>query len=109
MTTEGSRRPLDFYARQGPITDPGEYAGYLEGLPTEIPALCQVLQGILLHLHWARRYGVELSEERKREADLRHVERMLSRIREMDDRDLASARPLEKRSRQIHRPHSAPH
>ena len=34
------------------MTDPGEFAG----LPTEIPALCQVGQGLLMHILWAEGY-----------------------------------------------------
>ena len=57
--------PLGYYARPGLMTDPGEHAGLSESLPTDIPALCQVVQGILLHIFWAERYGVARSEERK--------------------------------------------
>jgi hypothetical protein len=78
------------------MTDPKEYAGLFEGLPTEIPALCQVVQGLLLHIFWAERYGVELPEERQQEVNIRQVAHMLARIRAMDDRPLTLARPLEK-------------
>jgi hypothetical protein len=40
------------------MTDPGEHAGLFEGLPTEIPALCQVVQGLLLHIFWAERHSI---------------------------------------------------
>jgi len=89
--------PLEYYARLGLMTDPGEHAQLFEGLPTEIPDLCQVVQGLLLHIFWAERYGVELSEERKQEVSIRQVAQMLAHIREMDDRPLTVARPLEKR------------
>jgi len=95
--SESTIHALEYYARPGLMTDPGEHAGLFEGLPSEIPALCQVVQGILLHIFWAERYGVELSEERKQEVNISRVSHMLARIREMDDRFLTIARPLEKR------------
>ncbi|HEC35459.1 MAG TPA: hypothetical protein ENI39_02870 [Anaerolineae bacterium] len=89
--------PLEYYARPGLTTDPGEHARLFDGLPTEIPDLCQVVQSILLHIFWAERYGVELSEERKQEVNIRQVAHMLARIREMDGRPLAFARPPNER------------
>jgi hypothetical protein len=88
---------MDYYAGPGLMTDPGEHADLLEYLPTEIPALCQVVQGLLLHVFWAERYGVELSEERQREVEIRRVSEMLARIQGMDDRPLTVERPLERK------------
>jgi len=79
------------------MTDPAEHAELLEGLPTKIDALCDVVQGILLHVFWAERYGLTLSEEREQEVQIRSVARMLGRIRELDDRPLIATRPLEQR------------
>jgi hypothetical protein len=55
--------PLEYYAHPGPMTDPKKYASLFEGLPTTIPALCQVVQGLLIHIFWAERYGLALSDE----------------------------------------------
>lgn len=55
---------LEYYAHPGLMTDPGEHAGLLDDLPTEIPALCQAVQGLLLHIFWAERYGMTPLEER---------------------------------------------
>ena len=38
---------LNYYASPGPMTDPGEYAHLFDDLPTEIPALVEVVQGLL--------------------------------------------------------------
>jgi hypothetical protein len=94
---EPTTHPLEYYAHPGLMTDPGEQVGLLEGLPPEIPALCQVVQGNLLHIFWAERYGVELSEVRKQEAEIRSVAGMLTRIRSVDDCPLTIPRPLEER------------
>jgi hypothetical protein len=95
--SEVTSNPMDYYAGPGLMTDPGEHADLLEYLPTEIPALCQVVQGLLLHVFWAERYGVELSEERQREVEIRRVSEMLARIQGMDDRPLTVERPLERK------------
>jgi hypothetical protein len=89
--------PLEYYACSGPITDPGEYVGLFEGLPTGVPALCQVVQGVMIHRDSANWRGVQLTEKQKQDADLRHVARLLARIHEVDDRPLTIPRPLEKR------------
>lgn len=89
--------PLEYYAHPGPMTDPQEHAGLFEGLPTDISALVQVVQGLLLHVFWAERYGVTLPEERKQEVNIRAVSHILARIQELDARPLTVARPLEKK------------
>lgn len=89
--------PLQYYAVPGVMTDPEEHRHLFEGLPGDIPALCGIVQGLILHVHWAERYGVQLSEERRQETNLRRVSRQLARITELDDSPLTAARHLEKR------------
>lgn len=89
--------PLEYYAHPGLMTDPGKHVGLFENLPADIPALCQVVQGLLLHIFWAEQYGEELSKERKQEVNIRQVSPMLAPIQELGDSPLAVARPLEKR------------
>jgi hypothetical protein len=79
------------------MTDPGPYADRLDGLPTDIGALCEVVQGQLLHIFWAERYGVTLSDARKQEVQIRPVAEKLARIQAVDARPLTVARPPEKR------------
>ena len=91
--------PLEYYAQPGPMTDPKEYAPLLDNLPTDTlcASLCRVVQGLMVHIFWAERYGLQLSDERKQEVELRWITRMLARIRELDDRPLTQARPLDKK------------
>lgn len=35
-----------FYTTPGPMTDPGEYAPLLDGLPTALPARVRALHGL---------------------------------------------------------------
>ncbi|UCB43275.1 MAG: transglutaminase domain-containing protein [Dehalococcoidales bacterium] len=88
---------LQYYATHSVMTDPGEYRHLFDGLPTDIPSFCEVVQGLILHTHWAERYGMQISKERERENSLRKITRQLARIMELDDSPLTVARPLEKR------------
>ena len=88
---------LDYYCQAGIITAPGDNVRLLDTLPKDIPGLCKVVQGVMLHIFWATAYGVRLSEDRKNEVNLRKVERILSRIIELDERPLTIAREPELR------------
>lgn len=48
----------------------------------------------MVHVFWAARYGLELTDERRDEVTLRSVERILARIRALDPRPLTQARAL---------------
>jgi len=89
--------PLQYYAQQGAITDPGSHTPLLEVLPSAISDLCQVVQGLLIHVFWAERYGVVLSKERRQKVNIRPVSGMLARIEESSAAALTIARPLEQR------------
>ena len=88
---------LDFYKTYGPMTNPGPYAGLLDGLPEGVGALCQVVQGLMVHIFWAEQYGLQLDPVRKGEVQLRDVPRKLARVMELDPRPLTEARPPELR------------
>lgn len=82
---------LDFHARPAAMTrDPG---GRLDGLPREPAALARVVQGLLLHEHWAPAYRVTLSDERRSDSHVRPVEELLDRILARDPRPLGVPRP----------------
>lgn len=89
--------PLDYYATHGPITGPGEHASLFDALPPDIGALCEIVQGLVLHPFWAPQYGAQVPKEREEETQLRHVSKMLARIHELDARPLSEPRQLEKR------------
>lgn len=88
---------MEYYTTQSVMTDPGKYAGMYEDLPDDIPGLIRVVQGVLLHVFWTSRYGVELSEEREKEVNIRKVEDMLERILELDANPITAPRELDKR------------
>jgi hypothetical protein len=86
-----------FYSQPGVMSDAGEYLALLQALPEEVPALVNILQGLLLHVFWAERYGVQLSEERKQEVQIRSVRHKLERLFAIDPRPLNEARAPEQR------------
>ena len=97
---------LDFYARQTRITSPGSFSHLYEGLPREIPELCQVLQNILIHMWWIRQdtYGFTLHELREAgrdviaEISLSTAENRLSEIQRLEPTPLTSLRRPASRS-----------
>jgi hypothetical protein len=64
---------LPFYASPGHFTGPGEFSSFFTDLPDELPSLVKIDQNTLLHVFWAERYGVHLSEERKAPLQVRSV------------------------------------
>lgn len=87
----------DTFRRQSPVTEPGPHAAALDALPGEVDALVRVVQGLMVHVYWAERYGLDLSPERRDEVNLRAVGRILDRVAELDDSPLHVARPVERR------------
>jgi len=88
---------LEFYTKHGLMSNPGEHASMFSNLPDEIPALCKVVQGLLIHEGWAGAYGVSMSEERNLESSIRMVSKKMDRILELDDRPLIEPRPAGQR------------
>lgn len=94
---ESNSGMLDYYRQPHIMTEPGEYGYLLKNLPDSIPALCKTVQGVILHIFWAEAYGVKLSEERKKEVELRTFGSMLARIAELADQPITTARDPEMR------------
>jgi hypothetical protein len=88
---------LAYYASPGIMTNPGNHADLLKGLPGDLETLCRVVQGNLLHVFWAERYGVTLTDEQKSALQIRPLAQKLARLRLVDDRPVLAERPPEKR------------
>jgi hypothetical protein len=86
-----------FYSQPGILTDAGSRAALFTALPDSIPALCEVVQGLILHRDWASHVGVSLNDERIQETNLRTVNRQLDCILQMDNSPLNVKRLREKR------------
>lgn len=88
---------LTYFAQYGKITNPGSYAHLYKYLPSDLPSLVQVVQGLMIHVFWGERYGLNLSEERQAEVQLRSMERRLVRTLELDASPLTTHRSNEKK------------
>ena len=86
---------LTYFARHGKITHPGSYAHLYTDLPSDLPSLVRVVQGLMVHVFWGERYGLNLSEERKAEVQLRTMERRLACTLELDPSPLVLPRANE--------------
>jgi hypothetical protein len=86
-----------YYATQSSFTDPGANAGLFVGLPSTIDGLCRVVQGLYIHYMEGERCGYTIPQERLSEVNTRYIDKMLTRIIELDDRPLTESRPPEKR------------
>jgi hypothetical protein len=70
-----------------------ECASELAGLPRGIDALCEVVQGLLVHRDIAPfLYGLSLSVEQRDAANVRPLSEILSRMRMLDRKPLTAAR-----------------
>jgi transglutaminase-like putative cysteine protease len=87
----------DYYTRQSPISHPGELASLYQNLPAQVEELVRIVQGTTIHVFWAKRYGVDLADERQAEVQLRHLAPRLARTLELDPRPLTEARSVEKK------------
>jgi hypothetical protein len=89
---------VGFYATAGDLTDlSGLSPERLRELPTDPAELARVVQGLLVHIHWAGVYGVEKASIREEEVQLRAAAATLRRALELDASPLGVARPVEKR------------
>jgi hypothetical protein len=88
---------LTYFARYGTMTHPGPYADRYANLPSDMPSLVQVIQGLMVHVFWGERYGLNLSEERKAEVQLRRMEFRLERTLELNPAPLTSPRRNEQK------------
>ena len=88
---------LTDYAQHSAMTDPREHAGRLRDLPSDLPSVCRVVQGLLIHPWEAHRYGARLASSRRLEERVRTVGAMLGLIAALDPRPLTEARLPAKR------------
>ena len=88
----------EFYTRPMAMTAAGPHAAALENLPSDIAGLCEAVQGVLLHFHWAQAYGVALSPERAAQQHLRPASATLDSILAIDGQPLGVRREAKDRA-----------
>jgi hypothetical protein len=88
---------LKYYASPGHITNVEAAAELLSHMPSTIPGLCHLIQGIVLHPFEAHHYGVKIPRRRWQELDLCEVASMLQRVWQLEPTPLHIPRSPEKR------------
>src|SRR5262249_43363547 len=81
-----------YYASPGPLTDLAQHAARVRDLPTELPALCRVVQGLIIHPFLSRLYGVEPSALNQSDLEIRRASDMVARMLAINARPLAEPR-----------------
>ena len=97
MMTSIDSSTLQAYTTFTPTNDPYDFKPLFVDLPTSIPELVKVVQGLTLHVMWAKRYGLELPKPREAELYLRTVHARTKATLDLDPSPLTTPRPLEKR------------
>ena len=75
---------LSFYATHGMKSDPGDYSSFPDDLTGDISKLCQIVQNNLIHVFWAERYGIRLTEPQFTPLNLRNMTDKISLIQAAD-------------------------
>jgi hypothetical protein len=88
---------LTYFSQFGKMTNPGPFVDLYAYLPSDIPSLVKVVQGLVVHVFWAERYGLNLPEDRQAEVQLRSMERRLERTLELDPSPLMTPRSLDRK------------
>jgi hypothetical protein len=87
------QNPQKYYRRPRPMTAMDSHAAEFSALHADLAALCEVIQGVLIHRDMAAfAYGVALSDERKNDEHLRPIKDVVARILALDDHPLTVAR-----------------
>jgi hypothetical protein len=87
----------DYFTRPGHMSNPGAAADLLADAPGDIAGTIAFVQNLVVHMHWARAYRIELTAERRDEANIRSLEDMLVLIDRRDARPLAAPRTPDQR------------
>lgn len=83
----------DYYRGHGTMSAAGAKAAELRRLPRDIAALCEIVQGVLIHRDIAPwLYDLKLSDEQRDAANIRSVATMLVQMGALDTRPLTERR-----------------
>lgn len=84
---------LGYYASAGVFTHLDGHGDRVAALSADPGEMAAVLQGLVVHEHFARAYGVTLSDQERASVHVRPAAELLSLIAARDDRPLTELRP----------------
>ncbi len=87
----------NYYVQHGTISDPQQHRALYSDLPSDVLPLCEVVQGNMLHIFWAERYGETPSSERKALVNSRTIQQKLEHIHSVNPASLLQPRALNQR------------
>src|SRR5262245_51866448 len=87
---------LDYYTAHGALTEPQGHAPDFDPLPADVAALCEVVQGLVVHVEWASRYGI--AERHAGSRDTLPVSRRLALIQAIRHGPISVTRPPDART-----------
>jgi hypothetical protein len=87
-----SAREVTFYQRQSPFTSPGAEVREYRYLPSDVPGLCRVVQGLVVHYRSPQVRRAAIPRSRLTEISTRYVDKMIARLKELDGRLLTQER-----------------
>lgn len=88
---------LDYYRHPAAITRIDKHLDAIRWLTNDVRAICQVVQGLLIHDAWISRYGSCWTREQTCGLNIAYIEDLLDKAKELDGRSFAIARSPEKR------------
>ena len=97
MDNENRQPSLDYYQEPEGITSIEKHLDFVRWLTNDVRAICQVVQGILVHDNWLHHYGLSLRPEQIYDQSSSYMQDLLDKAVELDSRSLAIARAPEKR------------
>jgi hypothetical protein len=83
---------LDFYSKPGVMTDLEGFDEALVGMPTDPAGIAVAVQGLVVHLFWAKSYDLDVPTDREHEVRTRSAARMIETILRHDPRPLVERR-----------------
>lgn len=92
--TEGGDR----WIAQSAMTNPGRHISAIAALPSEVGALIQIIQGILLHCDWLKEYGLDETRLGSMPRTTLPIAERLDDVLKRDQQPLNVQRPADKRS-----------
>jgi hypothetical protein len=88
----------DYYAGHSAMTDPGAHADLICDLRLDIPSLCRILHGLLIHEAWIERQGFDPAAFAGQSRATLPVSKRLDQLLAIDPRPLTVARQGESRA-----------
>jgi len=81
---------LEYYSIPGCLTNLSKHHQIIDDIPNNPEFICQIVQGLLVHGAWCKRYGFDCSNEK--EYYLPDISELLDKVLEFDSQSLTIAR-----------------